>query len=539
MIHILRWLVRLWLRSGAVRSLLIVVFFFCFTLHFLSVSKTAETAADYEDDTLVKTADEENIEVEMPPEAARWSGNEGSPPHSDDPTLGPHGDWLEVEGSNRNVFVYSAYLDRRGTLNVVRIIAIIKKRTKVKECVVWAGNSTQRVTAKSQNIKENWNLAYSAGFVLCYLTDPTTVPTRVAVVANGVAAEGSSLPVQDLTMREPQGNMSVCVKAFHYNFDRAVWLVEFIEFYRLLGADKFIFYNHTIGSNVEAVLRYYRELGLATVLPWSLPVVTQVEIRTEGIFAALNDCNLRSVNRFPLAAMVDVDEFLVPRRHPSLLHLVHSYRSTDHAFIFQNVFFYLYWENDTAVNDVLFGNDQGLGPALFGSQAAMPYLLTASKTRRLAKPHKHGVRSKYIVRPEAVVELGNHNVWEYVGTQPQIKSTKGREKFIGRTSTARSGYGAGTRRVTSGYGAGSYTTPRQSQTKGVRRARPIPADVGLSHHYRICEFGGFDCLKQSNLVDRTAHNWLEPLYTHVASACTHIFPSLGMCPAAPPLGSPW
>ncbi|MPC66834.1 hypothetical protein E2C01_060989 [Portunus trituberculatus] len=79
----------------------------------------------------------------------------------------------------------------------------------------------------------------------------------------------------------------------------------------------------------------------------------------------------------------------------------------------QNVFFYLYWENDTtAAYDRL--TQEGISPM---EGPAEPYLLTAFKTRRLAKPHKSGVRSKYIVRPERVMELGNHNVWEYIGLE--------------------------------------------------------------------------------------------------------------------------
>ena len=69
--------------------------------------------------------------------------------------------------------------------------------------------------------------------------------------------------------------MSVCVKAFHYEFNRAVWLVEFIEMYRKLGADQFIFYNHTVGPDVNLVLKYYEDKGYVTVLPWSLPVKSQ------------------------------------------------------------------------------------------------------------------------------------------------------------------------------------------------------------------------------------------------------------------------
>lgn len=77
----------------------------------------------------------------------------------------------------------------------------------------------------------------------------------------------------------------------------------------------------------------------------------------------------------------------------------------------QNVFFYLYWENDTTTAYETLRRE-GVTPV---EGADEPYLLTAFKTRRLDKPHKHGTRSKYVVRPERVLELGNHHVWEYIG----------------------------------------------------------------------------------------------------------------------------
>lgn len=89
------------------------------------------------------------------------------------------------------------------------------------------------------------------------------------------------------------------------------------------------------------------------------------------------------------------------------------------------MFFYLYWENDTAVHDALYGREDALGPSLFGEEALVPYLLTAYKTRRLTTPHKPGQRSKYIVRPERVVEVGNHVVWEHVGESEEGSSKEG------------------------------------------------------------------------------------------------------------------
>lgn len=81
-------------------------------------------------------------------------------------------------------------------------------------------------------------------------------------------------------------------------------------------------------------------------------------------------------------------------------------------------------------------------------------LVTLRKTRRRSKLHPHKQRSKYICKPELTVEAGNHFVWEFVP-------------------------GHGTLNV--------------------------PADAAILHHYRICEFGGDDCIKTASVVDTTAY----------------------------------
>ena len=85
---------------------------------------------------------------------------------------------------------------------------------------------------------------------------------------------------------------------------------------------------HQVGPDVEKVLRHYVQLGAATVLPWQLPLKSQVKVqideaprlnirevnltalkseakvRTEAQFTALNDCNLRLVRVAKYAVMV-------------------------------------------------------------------------------------------------------------------------------------------------------------------------------------------------------------------------------------------
>ena len=89
------------------------------------------------------------------------------------------------------------------------------------------------------------------------------------------------------------------------------------------GATQFFIYYHSVGPDVMNVLKYYAKIKLVTILEWKLPVESQKDVRTEAQFSALNDCNMRSyVNHFKYAAMVDFDEFIIPRKGANLLDLL-------------------------------------------------------------------------------------------------------------------------------------------------------------------------------------------------------------------------
>ncbi len=137
----------------------------------------------------------------------------------------------------------------------------------------------------------------------------------MSVASNGISnTESSWLPVQfSPEERTESANTAfgLCVKPLYGGYNRALWIVEFINFYQLLGITHITFYNHSIGPEVDQVLRHLMKedvrerKGLTVrVLPWALPVESQMKIRTEAQFSALNDCNLQFINRVKYAAMV-------------------------------------------------------------------------------------------------------------------------------------------------------------------------------------------------------------------------------------------
>ncbi|KAJ8974724.1 hypothetical protein NQ317_000390 [Molorchus minor] len=384
------------------------------------------------------------------------------PPYPENFTI-TDGAWQTVNGTRFSFFVFSAFYDPRKQRQI-RVIGATRTRGPERVwCRLWHKinefNSSYHISvtvpAKIKVIRENWNLKYSACFVLCPLAN-RTVPSAVSIVARVKDSPSNLLAViNNYNETTPTNKFAVCVKPLHFDYNREIQIMEFIELNRLMGVEHFTFYNHTIGRQVDCILRDYVDRGLVTMLPWQLQMASQKEIRTEGLFAALNDCLYRSMNKYSHILLIDLDEYIIPKYNDTLPQLIDyvshrlNTRSTG-AFSFQNAFFYLQWDDDDSVysfDDPVSAN-----------------LVTLKKTRRKSKLHPHKQRSKYICRPELTVEAGNHFVWEFIP-------------------------GHGTLNV--------------------------PPDAAILHHYRICEFGGDDCIKTSSTVDTTAYRYKDILTSAV------------------------
>lgn len=331
--------------------------------------------------------------------------------------------WQPVAGPDK-CFVYSAYHDDSRETSASAYVRVIGVARTKKQDRLWcqlgfasAANNTIRwhqVQAQIKTIREHWNLRYSAAFILCPLKDvphgakpdlvsvsseqhpalpdyawPRPTATRDEFNASfghwSDSPTGNILPVigHEKSAGAVRHQLAVCVKPLHYNFDRVGQLVEFIEMHRLLGATRFTFYNHTVGEHVDCLLRRYADEGLVEVLPWrQLDVASQKEIRTEGIFASLNDCLYRHMFDSQYLLMIDLDELIVPRRQRSLIEMINSTlnmtsSSRIGAYYFRNAFFYLSWPDDPEAASWSNGSDEASD------------LISLKKTRRNVKLHPH------------------------------------------------------------------------------------------------------------------------------------------------------
>ena len=159
---------------------------------------------------------------------------------------------------------------------------------------------------------------------------------------------------------------------------------------------------------------------------------SQTEIRTEGLFAALNDCLYRSMASVTYLMMIDMDELIIPHQHKTLTDMLKFLSTTSFnqagrtvapsevsSYSFQNAFFYLQWPDDPTTHHTL----------------PLPALTKVRRNIKLQPPKQ---RSKFICHPAAVKEVGNHFIWDFIRGKTLNVSPK----------------------------------------------------IGLLHHYRVCQFGG-------------------------------------------------
>ncbi|KAH7637473.1 heterotrimeric g protein alpha subunit b-like protein [Dermatophagoides farinae] len=454
--------------------------------------------------------------------------------------------WQPVCSSGDKFYVFSAYIDsyNRSNLNLnffdsnhhhndnqdyfVRIIAVTQLTSKEKIiCAFYSTTTTIEEDSEKQSttsswfrhgkmkpIREHWNLQFSAFFIYCPL--PKTVIIQndhgkmktnyhlsIMAISKQWHVDGDDgeefhrllkrnvqilktivpsnrLPIHGLQQQINQPDddnddgkrfddenkmmMAICVKPLHYYYNKTINLMEFIELNRLLGVKRFYFFNHTISSQVNHLLQLYQhyEPDLLNIFQWQLPIKSQTEIRTEGIFAALNDCLYRArYNRFRYVMFIDLDEFIMPNNHQNLIDLLHDveqfYPNKIGAFSFRNGFFYLQYPDDNQ-------QQQQIGKSI-NNDNLHHKLITLTKTWRKINLNIHKQRSKCIVLPENVVEMGNHFVWEFT------------------------------------YG---------------KHTLNIDPKIAYLHHYRVCEFGGDNCINDSeHIIDRRAYYWAPSLLNNI------------------------
>ena len=94
--------------------------------------------------------------------------------------------------------------------------------------------------------------------------------------------------------RVPKLTFAHCGPPLHSGLDRPALIVEYIEYYRLMGIDTFYWYDVSVSNRTRKVFDYYEEEGVMDVTKWNLPAATRTGIHYYGQLALLYDCLLKS-----------------------------------------------------------------------------------------------------------------------------------------------------------------------------------------------------------------------------------------------------
>ncbi|XP_034654441.1 uncharacterized protein LOC117892350 isoform X1 [Drosophila subobscura] len=343
----------------------------------------------------------------------------------------PHWDynnsWRRIGNASLRHEIYSAYFDARteiignvrldeaqmtiGSLRIFATLPVRLRDSKVSCIVRFADFSSQEILAEEAGaMHEVHNNSFAAWSVMCPLHASRREPMRLpqAVALSYASNRLSHLSPSFIQISYPRNMsslfvksrpaISVCVGPLQENYSNVLRLVEFVEMYRLQGAAHFYFYYVEASDEVRRVLTHYQRLGLADVFEWNVQPHLQ-DLHYAGIVAQFNDCVYRAnvVDNYRYAAVVDLDEVLMPLKHNSLadyLRQCDEGRTT--GFVFRNVFFYRKDSNDTF-------NAPG--------HVLNRLLYTQSKVRRTLEIMPAYVRSKLVVNTRSIVEMGNHQVY--------------------------------------------------------------------------------------------------------------------------------
>lgn len=113
----------------------------------------------------------------------------------------------------------------------------------------------------------------------------------------------------------PYVNFTVCVAPVTKLYNNWNQLTEMVEVNRLFGAQRFVFYNNSMGPEMARHLRYYVDQGIAYVVPWNLEPDTPPKYGYlyHGQLTSMLDCLYRNLHNTQYIAFLDLDELLVPR----------------------------------------------------------------------------------------------------------------------------------------------------------------------------------------------------------------------------------
>lgn len=178
--------------------------------------------------------------------------------------------------------------------------------------------------------------------------------------------------------------------------NEAPYLKEWIEYYKIVGAQHFYLYNNYSEDNYQEVLQPYIDEGIVELIDWEVPYF-QYFGQKRAYMNAIN----KTKGIVKWLAIVDLDEFVVPKQNDTIPEFLLAFEQEGIGGV--------------GINWQMFGTS-------FVPKIEEDQLLTEMLTLKAYEDHNENVHIKSIVRPEYVVEPPHVHHFHYIEGYSQVNA---------------------------------------------------------------------------------------------------------------------
>lgn len=225
---------------------------------------------------------------------------------------GPPPLWQESEKIN----LYSAFwTDQK---EVKAIVVVPTDSVQSRNCFLWYENKRRPTVGKFRLSVMSESSTFKMYFYYCgSKTDNFNVPYAVSFSAKNKLVDPKKILLTNNLNYHVNLNVTVCVPLSAFNKTK---FIEFLSFHKLVGVNSFIFYGGPVPHRITKLISNlaYRLDIHAAFFPWNFPY-SYKELAKEVITF---DCILRNKNQSYYAAVLEIDEYVVPEQYSSLTEIL-------------------------------------------------------------------------------------------------------------------------------------------------------------------------------------------------------------------------
>ncbi|KAK2706595.1 hypothetical protein QYM36_016581 [Artemia franciscana] len=259
--------------------------------------------------------------------------------------------WQVFEMPNTKLYLFSAHYDDRPIHDTpfIHILGEVTRKLNISElrCLFWynqkknaLASPVESVIYLSSDLKRKVSfrrIASESVIISCRMPNVShqRVPYAVGLIRKNTCGTINNNALKVHRKKDSrQKHFAVCMKGLQFPDDLSIKLVEWIELNKLFGAEFFSFYIYSAHENVEKVLKYYSDAGVAEslriTLPGTLPNINEVRQKFyEGVgdawpheYIPINDCYMRNMKNTDYIVVADLDELIVPLNSDSWLEML-------------------------------------------------------------------------------------------------------------------------------------------------------------------------------------------------------------------------